>query len=213
MDFAQTTALEALLDDFVRRTPDDVAAEHAQKTRQLIEQTSTPWRSQPVTTSAARTDSPPHPSGHVTASAWVLNASRSHAALLHHRKLGLWLQPGGHVEETDRSWLDASHREVLEETGLAALGLSNEYGAALFDVDTHRIPARASAEFRAAEPEHTHFDLRFLWIAQGEQTLTLNVHESLGLRWFELSALAADQSLDASVRRTAVRSLHFGVGG
>jgi 8-oxo-dGTP pyrophosphatase MutT (NUDIX family) len=37
--------------------------------------------------------------------------------LIHHKKLGLWLCPGGHVE-LDEDPEAAVHREVLEETGL-----------------------------------------------------------------------------------------------
>ncbi|HEY6909072.1 MAG TPA: hypothetical protein VI356_06870, partial [Myxococcales bacterium] len=42
------------------------------------------------------------PEGHLTGSGFVLDASRSRVLLLHHKKLGRWLQPGGHGEgETD----------------------------------------------------------------------------------------------------------------
>src|SRR3954465_12963044 len=36
--------------------------------------------------------------GHFTASAWVVSADGMRALLTHHRKLGLWLQLGGHAD-------------------------------------------------------------------------------------------------------------------
>jgi 8-oxo-dGTP pyrophosphatase MutT (NUDIX family) len=42
---------------------------------------------------------------------------RGRVLLVHHRKLEVWLCPGGHVE-LDEDPEQAVHREVLEETGL-----------------------------------------------------------------------------------------------
>src|SRR5690606_38233131 len=36
--------------------------------------------------------------GHFTASAWLVDRSGRRALLTHHRKLGAWLQPGGHAD-------------------------------------------------------------------------------------------------------------------
>ena len=41
--------------------------------------------------------------GHVTASAWVINVATTHALLLHHAKLDCWVQPGGHIDDSDES--------------------------------------------------------------------------------------------------------------
>src|SRR3546814_13926519 len=41
-------------------------------------------------------------SGHLTASAWLVDARGGHVLLTHHRKLGMWLQLGGHADgDTD----------------------------------------------------------------------------------------------------------------
>lgn len=52
---------------------------------------------------------------HFTASAIVL--CRGHVLLVHHRRLGAWVPPGGHVEP-DEVPAQTVRREVEEETGL-----------------------------------------------------------------------------------------------
>jgi 8-oxo-dGTP pyrophosphatase MutT (NUDIX family) len=88
--------------------------------------------------------------GHVTGSAWIVNHDGSKVVLLHHAKLGIWVQPGGHCDgETDVA--QVALREAREETGLE-VSLLDE---AIFDVDVHRIPEYWNT------PEHFHFDIRF----------------------------------------------------
>jgi 8-oxo-dGTP pyrophosphatase MutT (NUDIX family) len=54
---------------------------------------------------------------HVTSSAIVVGPR---GTLLHrHKRLGLWLQPGGHIDPGEAPE-DAALREVAEETGLGA---------------------------------------------------------------------------------------------
>jgi 8-oxo-dGTP pyrophosphatase MutT (NUDIX family) len=195
MQFSDVAELKQLLSTFDQRTTDPVARAQSKIVHEFIAQTDTPWR-----------QSPSHPLGHITASAWVLDHTCTHAALLRHKKLNLWLQPGGHVEESDASWFAASKRELTEETGLVDVTLSAGLGSQLFDVDVHAIPARMATATRAAEPAHHHFDLRFLFIAKINATLQVYSDESEALRWFAIDSLIADDSIDASVRRMAIRS-------
>jgi 8-oxo-dGTP pyrophosphatase MutT (NUDIX family) len=55
---------------------------------------------------------------HLTSSAAVLSPDAGHTCLVLHRKLQLWVQPGGHFEAGDESAAAAAAREVQEETGL-----------------------------------------------------------------------------------------------
>src|SRR3546814_21064486 len=73
--------------------------------------------------------------GHFTASAWVVAVDGKRTLLTHHRKLGLWLQPGGHADG-DTELPRAALKEAEEETGLP--GLRIEPG--IFDLDRHWIP-------------------------------------------------------------------------
>jgi 8-oxo-dGTP pyrophosphatase MutT (NUDIX family) len=88
--------------------------------------------------------------GHFTVSAFVVSPDGGSLLLIHHAKLGRWLQPGGHLERYDTSVEAAARREVLEETGLGDLRV---LGAGLMRIDAHEIPEHRS------EPTHMHLDL------------------------------------------------------
>ena len=129
--------------------------------------------------------------GHFTGSAWVVSADGELALLLHHRKLGIWVQPGGHADgEGDLAAV--ALREAEEETGLQ--GLRVEGG--VFDLDRHAIPARG------AEPGHFHYDVRFVVRAGADEAFTVN-EESHALAWRPVAEIAADPHADESVRRMA----------
>ena len=190
MNTVQLLALSSTLKHFAAATGFPDAWHHALTVANFISNTPKPWSRATL-------------SGHLTASAWVLDRTRTHAAMIHHRKLNRWLQPGGHIEGTDASWRAAAQREVSEETGLARF-IEQANDAELFDVDVHPIPARTD------EPAHFHHDLRFLFIADVDATanpsLTINAEESLDCRWFSLAALAKDAALGPSMRRMMTRS-------
>jgi 8-oxo-dGTP pyrophosphatase MutT (NUDIX family) len=132
--------------------------------------------------------------GHLTASAWIVDAMRRRTLLTHHRKLDRWLQLGGHVDG-DPDLAASALREAREESGLTKLALVS---AEIFDVDRHRIQARG------AEPEHWHYDVRFLIEADPAERLVVS-GESKDLAWVELARVAdlnPDESLCRMVRKT-----------
>lgn len=88
--------------------------------------------------------------GHMTASGFVLDPAGLAVALVDHPKIGMWLQPGGHVEPDDPNLESAARREVEEETGLTDLT-----SLGLFDLDIHTFPGHGD------QPTHLHFDVRF----------------------------------------------------
>jgi 8-oxo-dGTP pyrophosphatase MutT (NUDIX family) len=83
---------------------------------------------------------------HVTASAVVVG---TRGVLLHrHRKLGRWMQPGGHLDPGEEP-AEAAVRECREETGLT---VTHPWGEPrLIHLDVH-----------AAAAGHVHIDLRYL---------------------------------------------------
>lgn len=131
------------------------------------------------------------PIGHVTGSAWVVDPTGERALFTHHRKLGAWLQLGGHADG-DPDVRRVALREAWEESGLPDLQLISDE---IFDIDIHRIPARA------AEPAHLHYDVRFAIRATGSTELRISA-ESLDLAWLPIADVIA-QHLDGSIQRMA----------
>ena len=131
--------------------------------------------------------------GHLTGSALLLSPDGLSFALIWHEKLGRWLQPGGHCEpETDADLAETARRELIEETELPGESLTL-LSSAPFDVDVHTIPARPDG----SEPEHFHYDVRYLFKLTGPRDFP----EGVKARWVSLGDA---QSLpDASLVRMA----------
>jgi 8-oxo-dGTP pyrophosphatase MutT (NUDIX family) len=136
--------------------------------------------------------------GHFTASAFVLSPDGGSLLLILHRKLGRWLQPGGHVDAGDADVFAAARREVAEETGLTDVDVDPDWPR-LLDLDVHAIPPHP----KSGEPAHEHFDVRVLLRAR---TAELRAGEDVkAARWFPLDALPGVET-DESVLR-AVRKI------
>ena len=124
--------------------------------------------------------------GHLTASGLILDAAGDHALLTHHRKLGRWLQIGGHADG-DGDLAQVALREAGEESGIAGIEVEQR----VVDLDVHAIPARGN------EPEHLHLDVRFLLRAP-EGARPRGNHETRELRWVapeDTGALDLDDSV------------------
>lgn len=134
--------------------------------------------------------------GHITGSAWIINPDRSHAMLLHHRKLNRWLQPGGH-SDGDWNTLRVAMREAQEESGLPPEAI-RPVRDAIFDIDIHVIPARKH------EAEHSHYDVRFL--LEADDSIPFNMSdESNEIAWIALEDVARfsdEASMARMVRKT-----------
>jgi 8-oxo-dGTP pyrophosphatase MutT (NUDIX family) len=131
--------------------------------------------------------------GHLTASGFVLSPEGDAVLLIFHKKLGIWVQPGGHVEASDASLAAAARREVAEEVGLT---LPFEAQASVFDIDIHAIPARKD------EPPHEHFDVRFCFQSP-TRSIAIN-DEVVDARWAPLAQidqLTTDESVLRAIRK------------
>ena len=129
--------------------------------------------------------------GHITGSAFVVHPIRPAIALVHHDKLDMWVQPGGHVEPADPSVEQGARREVAEEIGLDALDLIGP-----IDIDIHTFPARGD------QPTHLHFDVRY---GYASHHVDLDPGEGVReTRWIDASeAVQMDESIARAARRIA----------
>ncbi|MCX6109873.1 MAG: NUDIX hydrolase [Proteobacteria bacterium] len=148
------------------------------------------------------------PLGHLTGSALVITPDLNQVLLTLHRKLGKWLQLGGHADGSPLLH-EVAMREANEESGLESLyflpyervlwggqtpGTDLEPGLPMpFDFDAHAIPARPG------EPAHVHYDVRFLIVANHLDPLVIS-EESRDLRWFGVEA-ARQTSQERSMER------------
>lgn len=174
--------LRDTLQDYARRVP-----EHAQVAAEFLDlldaQGADPFQRSRL-------------AGHFTGSAWLVSADGQRVLLTHHRKLGRWLQLGGHADG-DRDLAAVALREAQEESGLPGLSLQ---ALVPFDLDRHWIPGRGDV------PGHWHYDVRYVVRAGTDERFLVSA-ESLDLAWRAIDAIAADAQADPSLRRMALRWL------
>tara|TARA_B100000530_G_scaffold271204_1_gene183896 strand:- start:446 stop:988 length:543 start_codon:yes stop_codon:yes gene_type:complete len=135
--------------------------------------------------------------GHFTGSAWIINPDKTKILMTHHKKIGKWLQLGGHADgESDL--LKVSQREAVEESGINNfVTISNE----IFDMDIHEIPAIGS------DPKHLHYDIRFLLQADPDKESLIISNESHDVAWIPLDKIAhynSEQSIMRMVDKTKI---------
>jgi 8-oxo-dGTP pyrophosphatase MutT (NUDIX family) len=127
---------------------------------------------------------------HVTASALVVSNDGDRVLLHLHGKVGRWLQFGGHCEQEDGTLAAAAHREVLEESGLAA--------------DLDDVPVQLSRhQVRCGGTTAYHLDVQYVAVAPVDG-VAVRSSESHDLRWYAADALPDDA--DEAVRSLVARS-------
>lgn len=125
------------------------------------------------------------PGAHVTASALIASPTADRVLLIHHRKLGRWLQTGGHVEASDVTLAAAALREAREESGLAGLRLV----PGILHLDRHEVPC---GDVRPT----FHLDVRHLVLADAVEGFdrVAGSREVEDARWFPADALPTNEA-------------------
>jgi len=139
--------------------------------------------------------------GHITSSAWIVSRESGAVLLTHRRKLGRWLQLGGHTDG-EADVLASALREAEEESGLSGfVPLPGAGEPEIFDVDVHEIPAHGG------EPAHAHHDIRFLLEVSHRQAIEHQTAESKEVRWVpaeRIEAFLEEESLLRMARKAAL---------
>ncbi|WP_326811462.1 NUDIX domain-containing protein [Streptomyces scopuliridis] len=123
--------------------------------------------------------------GHVTAGAALLRPD-GRVLTIEHRVLRKWLLPGGHIEESDTALVEAALRELEEETGITPDRVEPDSGLPLH-IDVHSIPANP----KKGEPQHLHFDFRFLFRTTADM-VELQEEEVTAYSWQFADTLTAE---------------------
>ncbi|MFD3937933.1 NUDIX hydrolase [Streptomyces sp. NPDC058611] len=134
--------------------------------------------------------------GHVTAGA-ILVRPDGRILHIHHNATGKWLLPGGHLEPSDDTLLQAAGRELTEETGIPSHVIT-PHSETPVHVDIHSIDANPAKD----EPTHQHFDFRFLFRTTADIG-DLQTEEVSEAAWFDAETLG-----DQMLRRYIGQALH-----
>ena len=113
---------------------------------------------------------------HVTGSGIVVGPRG--VVLLEHKRLGIWLQPGGHIDPGEPPW-DAALRESREETGLEVSFAG--------PIDSDGVPELIHVDVHEGGRGHIHLDLRYL-IDGGDSDPAPPEDESQHIDWFSWDA-------------------------
>ena len=139
-----------------------------------------------------------------TVAVFVVHADR---VLLHyHRKLDMWLPPGGHIEPNELPD-DAARREVWEETGIQAT-LIGERGPALPSPPYPRPLVRpAGIQLEDIPDGHQHIDLVYFAVPRADSAFVADaaVREHRA-GWYALADLPA-LGVNDEVRAWAARAV------
>lgn len=128
---------------------------------------------------------------HFTASALPMSPSGDRVCLVLHRRMGLWVQPGGHFEARDRSVAAAAAREMTEETGLVG--------------EVEPVPLALARHTSPCGLGDWHLDVQMLAVT--EETGPIVSDESLDVAWFAVADLprgrapGVDELVGGALRR------------
>ena len=128
--------------------------------------------------------------GHIVAGGFIYAKEENKFLVLYHNDLKMFLYPGGHVDSSDVNTLEASKREILEETGLSNLEQLKLTEDALIpiDIDTHKIGYNE----RLNLPEHYHFDFRYLFMVDKISDIETDAEELSSYKWISVEELSSD---------------------
>jgi len=118
--------------------------------------------------------------GHLTASAWIVNPSFTKVLMIYHHIYDSWAWTGGHADG-ERDLLRLALREAMEETGIRSVAPHSDsiYSLEVLTVDGHMKNGSRVAS-------HLHYNLTYLLVADDTQPLESKPDENALVDWFSL---------------------------
>lgn len=139
------------------------------------------------------------PEGHVSASGIIVSHDLSKILMGLHKKLNIWVVPGGHYEIEDGSLEKTSLREASEETGINELSLHpwHTIHNIPLDIDTHPIPTNN----KNGEEAHVHYDFRYVLTTPMSEEMPVDPRELLGLQWIDIEEIDPNSSIAPAIAK------------
>ena len=125
---------------------------------------------------------------HFCVSCYVYDEERQKFLMVKHKKLGKWVQPGGHIEK-DEDPEEACKREVLEETGIRIELKGNRF----IRKEDYIVPL--ALQKNEINNEHIHMDFVYYAILKGSNEIINQPEENTDARWFSLKEIL-DENFD-----------------
>ena len=122
---------------------------------------------------------------HFCVSVYVYNPKSRKFLLIKHRKLGKWIQPGGHIEPNEGP-AEAALRETFEETGLNVKLVGKKFPR------EQDFISPLALQKNIVEENHIHIDFVYLAYPKESQMEIINYNETEGLEWFTLDQIVND---------------------
>jgi 8-oxo-dGTP diphosphatase len=116
-------------------------------------------------------------------SAWIVFGDK--VLLVHHKGLGRWLPPAGHIE-LDEDPIQALYREILEETGLGKDDIeiaSDKPNFSTEEFEFKLLDAPVFLNIHRINDTHRHVGMDYFFFAKHD-TVKHQASESNAIRWF-----------------------------
>lgn len=146
-----------------------------------------------------------------TATGYVMNRDHTKMLMIHHRKTGKWLPPGGHFEPNELPH-EAALREVQEETGIKA-DLIDFAPELEFDeksemqIPTPYVILHEKIASHGDDVAHMHVD--FIFIMEADETglsaEKAEVHDAMWMSLGEIEVVDTYQGVQSIAKRVMKR--------
>lgn len=149
----------------------------------------------------------------LTVVAWTVHEGKT--LLVKHKKLGIWLAPGGHVEENELPQ-QAAEREFFEETGVKVrvvspkdlpTGTTSEYLPPPFAMNLHWINKPSKTRGFCEQ----HYTLNFFVEVIDTAAFARQEEETDDIGWFTLEEVRSLDTTDDIKNEAAFAFTHFQV--
>ena len=139
---------------------------------------------------------------HFATSGYIVNQEGTKVLMVFHKKLNIWVVPGGHLEPNE-SPVDGVKREVFEETGIMATIYDSASQNLIVNCDKEsqvKVPYMMLDEYipeRGDKPAHRHMDFVYLGRAEGDETLKKQETEVSDAKWMTFDEVLESGTFDS----------------